>query len=219
VTDAGLDPGLEAGHGPSGTPDATVGGIYDRIESGEIHAALIVGEDPIGGSGDPARIGTAFRGLDALVVADVVATESTRVADVVLPMAAPSETEGTFINSERRVQRVRGPLRPPAGISNTELVARLAVALGGPRDAFLPDAVSRATARALAPLGYPPEGPPAGGVRLQAGGSGAGAVPRASLDGREALFDPRWTDALEARLSLYVQEVGLPPHVVKRRGV
>ncbi|MGM0572275.1 MAG: molybdopterin oxidoreductase family protein, partial [Bacteroidota bacterium] len=55
----------------------------------------------------------AIRKLDFLVVQDIFHTETTALADVVLPAAAFAEKEGTFVNSDRRVLRVRKAVTPP----------------------------------------------------------------------------------------------------------
>ncbi len=51
--------------------------------------------------------------LDFLVVQDIFLTETAQLADVVLPAASFAEKEGTFTNTERRVQRVRKAVEPP----------------------------------------------------------------------------------------------------------
>jgi predicted molibdopterin-dependent oxidoreductase YjgC len=53
--------------------------------------------------------------VDFLVVQDIFLTETAELADVVLPAAVFAEKEGTFTNTERRVQRVRQALQPPKG--------------------------------------------------------------------------------------------------------
>ena len=55
----------------------------------------------------------ALRSVDFLVVQDIFLTETAQLADVVLPAAAFAESDGTFANSERRVQRVRPAVEPP----------------------------------------------------------------------------------------------------------
>ena len=51
--------------------------------------------------------------LDFLLVQDIFLTETAELADVVLPAASFAEKDGTFTNTERRVQRVRRAVRPP----------------------------------------------------------------------------------------------------------
>jgi formate dehydrogenase major subunit len=79
-----------------------------------------------------------LEGLECLVVQDIVLTETAKVADVVLPGSASwCESEGTVTNSERRVQRVRKAIDPPAGARDDiwiigELARRLGYDWGNP---------------------------------------------------------------------------------------
>jgi predicted molibdopterin-dependent oxidoreductase YjgC len=84
-----------------------------------------------------------LEGLECLVVQDIVMTETAKAADVVLPGTASwCESEGTVTNSERRVQRVRKAIEPPAGARDdiwiiTELARRLGVDWGNPTPEIL----------------------------------------------------------------------------------
>ena len=62
---------------------------------------------------DQAHARRALESLDFLVVQDIFLTETAALADVVLPAACYAEKEGTFTNTERRVQRVRQAVEPP----------------------------------------------------------------------------------------------------------
>ena len=73
-----------------------------------------------------------LQGLDILVVQDMLMTKTAEMADVVFPAAAGwCESEGTVTNSERRVQRVRRALAPPAGVrDDIEILCDLARRMG-----------------------------------------------------------------------------------------
>lgn len=73
----------------------------------EIRGLFIFGEDPIVTDADQNHIRKALESLDFLVVDDLFMTETAGFADVVLPGTSYAEKEGTFSNTERRVQRVR----------------------------------------------------------------------------------------------------------------
>lgn len=73
----------------------------------EIRGLFIFGEDPIVTDADTNHIRKALESLDFLVVDDLFMTETAQYADVVLPGTSYAEKEGTFSNTERRVQRVR----------------------------------------------------------------------------------------------------------------
>jgi len=62
---------------------------------------------------DLTHVEEALRELDLLIVQDIFLTETAQLADVVLPAAGFAEKDGTFTNTERRVQRVRQALEPP----------------------------------------------------------------------------------------------------------
>ena len=87
----------------------------DMVESilhGAIRCMYIVGENPLLTEPNLAHAREAFERLDFLVVQDIFLHETAELADVVLPAASFAEKEGTFTNSERRVQRVRKVIDP-----------------------------------------------------------------------------------------------------------
>jgi predicted molibdopterin-dependent oxidoreductase YjgC len=98
-----------------------------------IHAMLINGENTLISDPDRAHCERALRALDHLVVIDIFLTETAALADVVLPAAAWSEADGTFTNTERRVQRVRAAA-PPQGEAQPDwwILSRLAQRMGLP---------------------------------------------------------------------------------------
>jgi formate dehydrogenase alpha subunit len=81
--------------------------------SGQTRAMYVVGENPLLSEPDLHHAEKAFGQLEFLVVQDLFLHETAERADVFLPAAAFAEKEGTFTNSERRVQRVRAALPPP----------------------------------------------------------------------------------------------------------
>jgi formate dehydrogenase alpha subunit len=86
--------------------------IFDRIEHGEIKALYQVGENPILSEADANHVKRALDKLDFFVVQDLFMTETSKYADVVLPAVSFAEKDGTFTNTERRVQRVRKVVEP-----------------------------------------------------------------------------------------------------------
>ncbi len=77
-----------------------------------VRCMYIVGENPLLSEPNLAHAREAFGQLDFLVVQDIFLHETAELADVVLPAASFAEKEGTFTNSERRVQRVRQVIEP-----------------------------------------------------------------------------------------------------------
>ena len=106
--------------------------IMDAAYEGTIKALYIVGENPIISDPDSKHVEDALNKLDFLVVQDIFLTETARLADVVLPASTFAEKEGTFSNTERRVQRVRKAI-DPLGESRPDwqIVCDIAKAMGG----------------------------------------------------------------------------------------
>jgi predicted molibdopterin-dependent oxidoreductase YjgC len=106
--------------------------MFDAMEHGELTTAYIVGENPARSEADQTRAVRLLTGLDLLVVQDIFMTQTAELAHVVLPASAGwAESEGTVTNSERRVQRVRRALEPPAGArDDVDIICDLARRLG-----------------------------------------------------------------------------------------
>ncbi len=90
----------------------TVGEIMDGANRGSIKGLYIVGENPVRSDPDASHVEQALQKIDFLVVQDIFLTETAQLADVVLPGASFAEKDGTFSNTERRVQRVRKAIEP-----------------------------------------------------------------------------------------------------------
>ena len=86
--------------------------MVEQILTGRIKAMYITGENPLLSEPDLHHAEKAFKKLDFLVVQDIFMHETAEIADVVLPATSFAEKDGTFTNSERRVQRVRKAVEP-----------------------------------------------------------------------------------------------------------
>jgi formate dehydrogenase major subunit len=106
---------FEAAWGTSlgASPGLTHLEILDAVLEGKIRAIYLVGENPVLSEADSHHAEEALKHLEFLVVQDIFLTETARLAHVVLPAAAFAEKDGTFTNTERRVQRVRKAVEPP----------------------------------------------------------------------------------------------------------
>jgi formate dehydrogenase major subunit len=102
------------------------------MEHGTLQSAWIIGENPAQSEADGQRCRRLLASLDHLVVSDLVLTKTAEMAHVVFPSTATwCESEGTVTSSERRVQRCRKALDPPAGArDDVEVIAELAARLG-----------------------------------------------------------------------------------------
>ena len=86
--------------------------MIEAIERGEIRALYVMGSNPARSVPGTERVEAALSKLELLVVQDIFPTETTRLAHVVLPAASSAEKDGTFTNTERRVQRIAAALQP-----------------------------------------------------------------------------------------------------------
>ncbi len=94
-------------------PGLVVTEMVEGCLTGAVRALYVVGENPLLSEPDLHHAAKALGQLDCLVVQDLFLHETAELAHVFLPAAAFAEKEGTFTNSERRVQRVRKALDPP----------------------------------------------------------------------------------------------------------
>lgn len=87
--------------------------VWPAAIRGEMKGLYIFGEDPIVTDPDTAHIIKALESLDFVVMNELFMTETAQYADVILPGVSYAEKEGTFTNTERRVQRVRKAVTIP----------------------------------------------------------------------------------------------------------
>lgn len=86
--------------------------VLPAATAGNVKGLYIFGEDPIVTDPDTGHVRQALESLDFLVVQELFMTETAAYADVVLPGISYAEKDGTFTNTERRVQRVRKAVEP-----------------------------------------------------------------------------------------------------------
>ena len=91
----------------------TVTEMLSAAEAGEVRALWIMGENPVMSDPDSTHARHCLEHTEFLVHQDIFLNETGELADVVLPAAAFAEKDGTFTNTERRVQRVRQAVEPP----------------------------------------------------------------------------------------------------------
>jgi len=88
-------------------PGLTIMEIMNAAHEGQMKGLFIMGENPVVSDPNTAHVEESLKRLDLFVVQDIFLTETARLADVVLPAVSFAEKDGTFTNTERRVQRVR----------------------------------------------------------------------------------------------------------------
>jgi predicted molibdopterin-dependent oxidoreductase YjgC len=134
VADPAIHDKFEKGWGcslPAAT-GLTVSGILDAAYRGKIKALYIVGENPVLSDPDANHTREALSRLDFLVVQDIFLSETAQMADVVLLAVTFAEKDGTFTNTERRVQLVRKAIEP-LGNAKTDwwITCQVARRMGG----------------------------------------------------------------------------------------
>jgi len=93
-------------------PGKTLTEIIPAAHEGQIKAIYLMGENPSLSDPDANHVREALRRLEFFVVQDIFLSETAQLADVVLPACSFAEKDGTFTNTERRVQRVRKAIEP-----------------------------------------------------------------------------------------------------------
>jgi predicted molibdopterin-dependent oxidoreductase YjgC len=87
--------------------------MFRAAHEQRLKALYVMGENPALSEPDSDHARAALSKLDFLVVQDLFLTETAQLADVVLPAAGFAEKDGTFTNTERRVQLLRKAIDPP----------------------------------------------------------------------------------------------------------
>ena len=105
--------------------------MIPAAHDGTLKALYVVGENPLVSDPDVNHAEKSLNNLDFLVVQDIFLTETAQLADVVLPGACYAEKDGTFANTERRVQRVRKAVEPPGEAwEDWKIICEIAARLG-----------------------------------------------------------------------------------------
>ncbi len=130
--------------------------ILEHAHEGGVRALYIMGENPMMTEPNLNRTRQHIEHLEFLVVQDLFLNETGVYADVFLPAASFAEKDGTFTNTDRRVQRVRAA-HPPRGEARPDwqivcdLARRIEARLGRPTSAGWdyshPEAILREMAR------------------------------------------------------------------------
>lgn len=84
----------------------------DQMLRGKVRGVYIMGENTVVSDPNTNHAQAALEATDFIVVQDIFMTDTAKLADVILPAATFAESDGTFANSERRVQRVRPAIKP-----------------------------------------------------------------------------------------------------------
>jgi len=123
--------------------------LLEEMRQGTLKAAFLLNEDPVGALPLGGEIANALCQLDTLVVADLFPSPTTGLAHLVLPASSFAESDGSYINSEGRVQRFRQAIPPLAGLTSFAALSQLS-ALGGPGEPLFEIPAPRSYPRSFA---------------------------------------------------------------------
>jgi formate dehydrogenase alpha subunit len=105
--------------------------MIPAAHDGTIKAFYIMWKNPLVSDPDLAHAKAGFDNLDFIVVQDMFLTETAQLADVVLPARCFAEKDGTFSNTERKVQRIREAVTPPGEAKyDWEITCEIATRMG-----------------------------------------------------------------------------------------
>jgi NADH-quinone oxidoreductase subunit G len=145
AVDAGLVPGLlpggrrledpgavaESWHRLPAAAGLDTRGMLEAAAAGDLRALYLIGVDPIRDFEDPALARAALERVDTVIVQDMLPTDTTVHADVLLPAAAPQERVGSFTTWEGRRQSFNQAV-PPVGhaLQDWDILRQVARTMG-----------------------------------------------------------------------------------------
>jgi formate dehydrogenase major subunit len=113
-------------------PGYRIPNMFDAACAGTYKGMYIQGEDVAQSDPDTTHVEEALRNMECLVVQDLFLNETAKFAHVFLPGTSFLEKDGTFINAERRINRVRPVMQPRQGKDEWRITQDLANAMGYP---------------------------------------------------------------------------------------
>ena len=93
-------------------PGLTVTEMLGKALQGELKGLYIMGENPVISDPDSNHVRKALEKLEFLAINEIFLSDTAQYADVILPAASFAEKDGTFTNTERRVERIRKAIEP-----------------------------------------------------------------------------------------------------------
>jgi formate dehydrogenase major subunit len=122
--------------------------MFPAMLEGKMKGLVILGENPVISDADSHHVEKALKALDFLLAIDIFSTPTSELAHVVLPGASFAEKEGTFSNTERRVQMVHKAIDPPGEAKpDWRIIQELSNRFGFPMDYESPRSVMEEIAR------------------------------------------------------------------------
>jgi formate dehydrogenase major subunit len=125
-------------------PGLTIVETLNAAHEGKVKALYVCGENPMLSDPDLTHAKESLNHLDLLIVQDILLSETAQLAHVVLPAACFAEKDGTFSNTERRVQLVRKAVEAPGQAkADWEIIAELSTKMGYPMNYATPEAIMK----------------------------------------------------------------------------
>ena len=126
----------------------TVTEMLPAVLDGRVKALVVLGENPMVSDPDSLHVEKALRAVDFLLVIDIFRTPTAELADVVLPGTSFAEKDGTFTNTERRVQMVRKAIGPMGDSKpDWQIIQELSNCFGYPMNFESPQAIQEEIAQ------------------------------------------------------------------------
>ena len=134
VGDPAVREKMEKAWGVNGLPETsglTITEMVKGAQDGKLKALYIIGENPLVSDPDINHVEQGLKNLELLVVQDIFLSDTAKIADIVLPSASFAEKDGTFTNTERKVQLVRKAIDPPGKAKQDwEIICELSNRMG-----------------------------------------------------------------------------------------
>ncbi len=128
-------------------PGYRIPNMLDAAVDGEFKGIYIQGEDILQSDPNTKHVSAGLAAMECVVVQDLFLNETANYAHVFLPGCTFLEKDGTFINAERRIQRVRKVMSPKNGYADWEITQQLSNALGYPMSYSHPSEIMDEIAR------------------------------------------------------------------------
>ena len=113
-------------------PGFRIPNMLDEAVAGHFKALYVQGEDIAQSDPNTQHVEAALDNMECVIVQDLFLNETAKFAHVFLPGSSFLEKDGTFVNAERRINRVRAVMPSKAGMQEWEATQALAQAMGYP---------------------------------------------------------------------------------------
>jgi formate dehydrogenase major subunit len=128
-------------------PGLRIPNMFEAALDGEFKGLYIEGEDIAQSDPNTQHVTAALTSMECIIVQDMFLNESAKFAHVFLPGSSFLEKDGTFINAERRISRVRKVMKPKSGYADWEITQLLSNAVGFPMNYTHPSQIMEEIAR------------------------------------------------------------------------